>query len=98
MGYELFSRYIRRFGRPDRPRNWYQNSNWYVSGAISKILVNVELERAFDIVLTKFADGDPVKAMNKIRRSKRVSELKIDMTELDKGYAGFSIQVPGPAF
>jgi len=83
MPYELFYRYTRRFGRPGRARNWRQNTNWYVDGAIAKIVVNVDLERAVQLVLEKFADGDLGVALAKIRRSRTAHELNIDTDELE---------------
>lgn len=82
MPYDFFFRYTRRFGQPKRGGSWRQKTNWYVDGAIAKILVNVGLERAVKIVLEKFADGDRRVALTKIRRSSRAYGLKIDADHL----------------
>ncbi len=82
MPYDLFFRYTRRFGRPERARTWRQKTNWYADGAIAKILVNVDLERAVELVLEKFADGEIGVALIKIRRSSRAHGLKIDVDNL----------------
>jgi hypothetical protein len=83
MPYDLFFCYIRRFGRPEHPRKWYQSTNWYIEGAISKILVNVDLDRALEIVLVKFSKGDPIVALSKIRRCNTAYGLKVDLATLE---------------
>lgn len=86
MPYDLFFRYTRRFGRPERGLSWRQKTNWYVDGAIAKILVNVGLERAVKIVLEKFADGDLRVALTKIKRSKTAHGLQLNIHVVEALY------------
>ena len=94
MPYDLFFRYTRRFGRPEYARSWRQKTNWYADGAIAKILVNVDLERALKLVLEKFADGDPRVALTKIRRSSTAHGLQVDIHEVEALCQGMAPKKP----
>lgn len=84
LPYDLFCRFMSRFGRP--PADWSRHTNRYVDGAVSKILTNVELDRAFEIVLEKFGNMDPTQAANKIRRASTAHKIQIDAERLEALY------------
>jgi hypothetical protein len=98
MPYDLFFRYIRRFGKPERPRSWYKRTNWYLDKAISRILANVELERAVQIVQEKFCAGGLQLVRNKIRRAGSAHRIAIDADRLDAICDQENRETPGHHF
>lgn len=82
MSYDLYVRFTRRFGRPERAQSWQKRTNWFTDRSISKILSNVDLARAFEIVMEKYSGLDPVIASNKIRRASTAHAIKIDKDDL----------------
>jgi len=86
LGYELFKRYVRRFGRRTLGRRWYMGTNAYTDKAIAKILCNCDFQLACNIVLRKFAGHDHEKALRLLRRGARATRFSLD-TEMLNAFA-----------